>query len=141
VIRLATWILWVHLLSASVWLGGATTVVAAILPWKGEDRIAVARRAHFLTSRAMEVLVITGVLNILVHGRETGLIYSAAYFGMLSAKMGLLVVMAALQVWLGIAWKRGGPGGAAARRARVVIPIQLVLGAVATLLGMGIRTV
>ncbi len=138
-IRLATWVLWIHLLSAAAWLGGGITLLAAILPFKGEARAAMGRRTHFLTSRAMEILVITGILNILLHGRETGLIYSAPYFGMLSVKMGLLVVMAALQLWLGAAWKRDGEE--AVRRARVAVPIQLALGAVAALLGMGIRTV
>jgi putative copper export protein len=138
-IRLATWLLWVHLLSAGVWLGAGVTLLAAILPHKGEARVAMGRRTQFVTSRAMELLVLTGVLNILLHGRETGLIYSAPYFGMLSIKMGLLAVMAGLQIWLGAAWKRDGEE--AVRRARLVVPIQLVLGAVAALLGMGIRTV
>ncbi|MFB3819042.1 MAG: hypothetical protein ACE147_15370 [Candidatus Methylomirabilales bacterium] len=140
-IRLATWIVWVHLLGAMAWLGGAGTLLAAVLPVKGPDRVAVAQRAHFLTSRAMEVVVVTGVLNILLHGRETGLIYTPGYFGMLSFKMGLLIVMAALQVWMGAAWRRGGAGEQAVRRARLALPIQLALGAIAALLGMGLRTV
>jgi putative copper export protein len=140
-ISLPTWILWVHLLGATVWLGGAAALLAAILPGKGDERTDMARRAHFLTSRAMEVVVLTGVLNILVHGWQTGLIYSAAYFAMLSVKMGLLVVMAGLQVWMGAAWKRRDAGERAARRARLGLSVQLVLGAVAMLLGMGIRTV
>jgi putative copper export protein len=140
-ISLPTWILWVHLLGASAWLGGAAVLLAAILPGKGDERTEMARRAHFLTSRAMEVVVLTGVINILVHGWETGLIYSAAYFGMLSVKMALLVVMAGLQVWMGAAWRRAGAGDLAARRARLGVSIQLALGAAATLLGMGIRTV
>lgn len=140
-IRLATWIVWVHLLGVAAWLGGGATLWAAILPVKSQDRVAVAQRAHFLTSRAMEVVVVTGVLNILLHGRETGLIFTPAYFGMLSAKMGLLIVMAGLQVWMGGAWRRGGTGEQALRRARLALPIQLALGGVAALLGMGLRTV
>jgi len=138
---LGTWIVWVHLLAVAAWLGGAATLLAAVLPVKGPERTAMAQRAHFLTSRAMEVVVLTGVLNILLHGRETGLVYTAAYFGMLSFKMGLLIVMAVLQVWMGAAWRRGGAGEAAARRARLAIPIQIALGAAAALLGLGLRSV
>jgi hypothetical protein len=51
-------------------------------------------------------------------------------------------VMAALQVWMGIAWKREGDAvGVAARRARGALTAQLVLGAVAVLLGLGVRSV
>jgi len=66
VISLATWILWVHILAAAVWLGAAAAVLAAVLPAGEGARVAVARRAHFLSSRAMEVLILTGLLNVLL---------------------------------------------------------------------------
>jgi len=61
---------------------------------------------------------------------------------MLSVKVGLVVVMAALQVWVGIAWKRPVADVATvARRARVGLTILLVVGAVVVLLGLGVRAV
>jgi hypothetical protein len=61
---------------------------------------------------------------------------------MLSIKMGLLVVMAALQIWMGAAWRRHGEGsGDATRRARIGLPMQCLFGAVAVLLGLGLRAV
>ena len=67
----ATWIAWVHILGVSVWLGGAATMLAALLPVAREERAAVARRAAFLTSRAMELVVLTGLLNVLLKGLES----------------------------------------------------------------------
>jgi uncharacterized membrane protein len=139
VIGVEMWILWVHLLAAAVWLGGAATVLVAILP-AAEDASAAARRAHFLTSRAMELLILTGLLNVLMKGVQSNFALSRGFFAMLSLKMALLVVMAAAQIWMGLAWRRAGDSPAdGLRRARIGLAIQCVLGAVAVLLGLGLR--
>lgn len=142
-ISVAMWVVWLHLLAAAAWLGGGAVSRLAILPSMAEGApAAAARRAHFLTSRAMEVVVITGVLNVLLRGMESGMAFSRGFVAMLSVKMALVIVMAALQVWMGIAWKREGDAGSlAARRARGALTAQLVLGAVAVLLGLGVRSV
>lgn len=136
-----TWIVWVHLLAMAAWLGGGLVVLGAILPTlRDEAGRAIARRAHFLTSRAMEIVVITGIINVLLRAMASGMTFSRGFIGMLSLKIVLLIVMAALQVWMGIAWKRPGLAvGAAARKARVGLTVQLILGAVAVLLGLGVR--
>lgn len=138
-----TWILWVHILGVAAWLGAGTATLVAILPSLGEAAgLAAARRAHFLTSRAMEVVVLTGILNIVVRGMTSGMMFGAGFLGMLSVKVALALVMAGLNVWIGFLWKRGDVGGGAvARKARVVLAVQLVLGAVAVLLGLGLRAV
>ena len=139
-ISAATWIVWLHLLAVAAWLGGGAATLLAILPGMGEGTQAAARRAHFLTSRAMEVVIITGFLNVVARGMESGMAFSRGFVAMLSVKIVLLVVMAGLQIWMGIAWKREGIAApVAARRARGAIAVQLVLGAVAVLLGLGIR--
>lgn len=149
-ISLATWILWLHLLAAAAWLGGGTSALLAVLPGLakgpgGEEAsgvLATARRAHFVTSRAMEILVLTGILNVVARGMQSGMGFSAPFLGMLSVKIALLLVMAGLQIWLGIAWKRPGTDLAAlARRARRTLASQMVLGALAVLLGLGLRAV
>jgi uncharacterized membrane protein len=140
-ISVETWILWVHILAAATWLGGALTSLVAILPGEGDPRIVAARRAHFLTSRAMEVVVLTGLLNVLVKGMESHFALSVGFYAMLSLKMALLAVMAALQVWMGVNWKRAGGRGGAAGKARVALSVQCSLGAVAALLGLGLRAV
>jgi hypothetical protein len=99
-----------------------------------------ASRGHFLTSRAMEVLILTGILNIVVRGMATGLTYGATFFGLIALKTLLFVLMAALQLWMGMGWRRVGPEevAAAARRARLGLPLQLVMGAGAALAGLAI---
>jgi putative copper export protein len=141
VISLATWIVWAHLLAATVWVGGAAMVLVAVLP-AAEDARAVGRRAHFVTSRAMEVLILTGLLNVLMTGMQSNFALSRGFLAMLSLKMALLVVMAAAQVWMGVAWRRedGSPMDGR-RRARIGLSIQCVLGAVAFLLGLGLHAV
>jgi uncharacterized membrane protein len=140
-ISVQTWILWVHILAAAIWLGGALTSLVAILPGEGDSRIDSARRALFLTSRAMEVVVLTGLLNVLLKGMESHFALSVGFYAMLSLKMALLTVMATLQFWMGVSWKRAEGLAADTRKARLGLSIQCALGAVAVLLGLGLRAV
>jgi hypothetical protein len=143
-INAPTWIVWLHLLGVAAWLGGAAVQLLAILPAVGaEGEMAdAARRAHFLTSRAMEIVVLTGLLNVLLRGAESDWAFGRGFVGMLSIKVLLVIVMAGLQVWMGLAWKReGGPVAVAVRRARAALKIQLLLGAAAVLLGLGVHSV
>ena len=141
-ISLAMWILWVHILAAAVWLGGAATVRTAVLPIESAARAAVARRAHALTSRAMEAVVLTGILNILLKGFQGSFTLGRGFFAMLALKMALLAAMAGLQIWMGIAWRRGSAADTdATHRGRVGLSLQCALGAVAALLGLGLRIV
>lgn len=136
-----TWILWLHLLAVAVWLGGDAVLLGAVLPGAGKEAsAAAARRAHFLTSRAMEILVITGVLNLLLRGLASQMVFSRGFYAMLTVKMALLLGMAGLQIWMGFVWKRPDVDVlAAVRKARIGLGLQLLLGAVAVLLGMGLR--
>ena len=141
---MAITILWVHVLAAACWLGGAAMLRIAFLPALADGApaacAAAASRGHFLTSRAMEVLVLTGVLNIVVRGIATNLTYGTPFFGMIALKTLLFVLMAALQLWMGMGWRQARPEevGKAIRRARLGLPLQLVLGAGAVLAGLGI---
>lgn len=139
----ATGIVWLHLLAMAMWLGGAVVILGAILPVvRDEAGRAAAKRALFLTSRAMEAAVVTGALNVLVRAMASGGAFSRGFVAMLSLKVALVIVMAALQVWVGIAWKRPDTDVfAAARKARLGLTILLVVGAVVVLLGLGVRAV
>ena len=137
-------ILWLHVLAAACWLGGAAMLRVALLPALADGApavcVAAASRGHFLTSRAMEVLVLTGILNIVVRGMATNLMYGGQFFGMIALKSLLFVLMAALQLWMGMGWRQARPEevAKATRRARLGLPLQLVLGAGAVLVGLGI---
>ncbi len=137
-------ILWVHVLAAACWLGGAAVLRFSLLPALADGApaacAAAVGRGHFLTSRAMEVLVLTGVLNIVVRGIATELTYGTAFFGLIALKTLLFVLMATLQLWMGMGWRQARPEEAATavRRARLGLPLQCVLGAGAVLAGLGI---
>ncbi len=135
------WVLWVHLLAVATWVGGAAVTLTAILPMQGELRSLAARRSHFLTSRAMEIVVLTGLLNVIIKGHESAFTLSRGFFAMLSIKMAILVIMAGLQVWMGLAWKRSVESRPPVRRARIGLALQCGLGALAVLLGIGLRSV
>lgn len=143
-ISVASWVVWLHLLGIAAWLGGAAVQRLAILPAaEAESGMAgAARRAQFLTSRAMEAVIITGVLNLLLRGMGSDWVFSRGFTAMLTIKLILVAVMVGLQLWMGQAWKReGGPVDVAVRRARAGLTLQLLLGAVAVLLGLGVRSV
>jgi hypothetical protein len=144
-IGLPVWILWVHILSAAVWIGGAAGQLENLHVAYTTD---AGRRLHFLTSRAMEVLVLTGMLNIIIRAVAFNASFSAAFFAMLSVKVALFAVMAGLQIWMGLGWRQneqGGPGEGSSRfplaRLRGCLIVQLLSGAVAVLLGLGVRAV
>jgi uncharacterized membrane protein len=140
-ITLATWILWVHILAAAVWLGGAAAILVTLGP-AGPVALDVLRRVRFLGSRAMEILVLTGILNVIVKGVGTEFAFQAGFFAMLAIKMAFLVTMAGLQIWMGLAFQRTDViVTSTVRRARLGLGLQFVLGAVASLLGLGLRAV
>jgi hypothetical protein len=68
------------------------------------------------------------------------MMFSRGFYAMLAVKMALLFGMAVIQVWMGLAWKSPDVA-AAARKARIGLSLQILLGAVAVLLGMGLRAV
>jgi cytochrome c oxidase assembly factor CtaG len=73
-------------------------------------------------------------------GLQGGFTLGRGFFAMLSLKMALLVVMAGLQIWMGVIWRRtGATETEAVNRARVGLSLQCALGAVAALLGLGLR--
>lgn len=69
-------------------------------------------------------------------------VFSRGFVAMLTIKVVLVAVMVGPHVWMALGWKRaGGPLDVAARRARADLTAQLLLGAVAVLLGLGVRSV
>ena len=136
-IGLPVWILWVHILSAAIWIGGAAGQLENL---RGAYTTDAGRRLHFLTSRAMEILVLTGMLNIIVRAVAFNASFSAGFFAMLSIKVALFVVMAGLQIWMGLGWRQPeGPGRFPLSRLRTCLILQLVAGAIAVLLGLGVH--
>ena len=68
--------------------------------------------------------------------------FSRGFVSILSIKVLLVMAMAGLQVWMGIAWKpQGGPVDVAARKARTGLALLLLIAAAAVLLGLGVRSI
>ena len=143
-ISVATWVIWLHLLAMATWLGGVTVQLFAILPVmgaRGEEALAT-RRAHFITSRGVDIVILTGIMNVLLRGLASGWVFSRGFVAMLSIKLLLVAVMVGLQVWIGMVWKQEmEPTSVAVRKARIAFTLQLILGATVVLLGLGIRSV
>ena len=61
-----TFVLWVHIVAACIWIGGQVTVAAVIPLLRDHGELArhVGRRYQLVAWPAFAVLVITGVLNV-----------------------------------------------------------------------------
>src|SRR5207302_1228801 len=71
----AGFVLWVHLLAASFWVGGQLFLVAVVLPVLRKtlaERVSIAsqagRRFALLSAVALAALLVTGPLNAVAHG-------------------------------------------------------------------------
>ena len=158
-------VLWLHLLAAAAWLGGMLFLLAVLaplfhgtLPVREEIQIAYAagRRYHFVASRAMEVILLTGIVNLFIRGFAGRAVFSRGFLTILGLKVVGFLLMAGLQTWQRISAHRqlsplitaggGGVLGEAqwyAIRARMiqVTRLNLTLGAVVLFLALMLRRV
>lgn len=103
---LAIFILWLHVLAAITWIGGMIFTLATLVPnLKTPLSIEQLRlfqnaqtRFHFLAARAAEIIVLTGIFNVLIRGYYSQFQYSPAYMWILTLKIILLGVMMAIRV-------------------------------------------
>ena len=94
-----------------------------------------------LVAEVGALVILTGIMNVLLRGLASGWALSRGFTAMLSIKLLLVAAMVGLQVWAGIAWKQEvAPVSAAVQKVRIALTLQLVLGAVAVLLGLGVRS-
>lgn len=99
-------LLWIHLLSAAVWVGGFAFSLLLFTSFKQAGQTAeqlpflqrIEKGLHFTRSRAMELLLITGIFNFVARGMASGFQFSPAFYPVLAAKLILFVVMFALQI-------------------------------------------
>ncbi|HET7853038.1 MAG TPA: hypothetical protein VFM04_01075 [Candidatus Methylomirabilis sp.] len=155
-------ILWLHVLAAITWVGGMVFLLAVLaplfhgtLPAREEIQIAygAGRRYQFVVARAMEVLLVTGILAIVFRGGK-GAGVSHGFWQILALKVLGFLVMAALQTWQRISMNRqlaplliAGGGGilgeqqwrAILSRMTQVTRWNLGIGVVMVLLGLLLR--
>lgn len=152
-------VLWLHLLGVAVWLGGMLFLLMVLaplfdgtLPAREEMQIAYAagRRYHFVAARAMELILVTGIVGLFTRGSPWG----RGSLTILGLKVAGFLLMAGFQTWQRISAHRqlipliaaGGGGILGERqweaiRARMtqVAGFNLALGAVVLFLALTLR--
>ena len=145
-------VLSMHLFAAFIWIGSATffsllwlpQVRTGIDPSSWEDLLlGLARRYLRWSWLAIEILLLTGIFNLLRVGIDTGFTFPPAFMRRLSAKLLIVSLMIGLQIGLGLSWipkvaKR--PSGRGPERAvRRALMTTSVAGGVAMWLAMTLR--
>src|ERR1700675_2288548 len=102
-----------HLLAVFVWIGSSAffsllwgpMVRRSIDPisWK-ELRLGLGRRYLRWSWAAIEILLLTGILNILRVGLERGFAFQPAFLRRLIGKLLIVLVMIGLQTGLSLVW-------------------------------------
>lgn len=103
---LRLFLLWLHLLSAAVLVGGFTFSLLLFASWKRagqtEEQLELLQRVErgvsFSLSRAMELLLLTGIFNFVVRGMASGFHFSPAFYPVLAVKLILFLVMFVIQI-------------------------------------------
>lgn len=134
-------LLWVHLLAAAAWLGSALGVL--VLAWgageaSGPAVTAAARRLRFLGWRGVELVLLTGVFNVLARAVAGSL--TPGFLRYLAVKAALVGAMVGLQV-AGARADLADPAGAGRRRALWTAGGILGAGSAVLLLGLTLRSV
>ena len=144
--------LWLHLCAASVWIGAAVSLAFVWLPqvrakidpasWK-ELLLGLGRRYVRWTWVAIELLLLTGIFNLLSVGIDTGFAFPPAFLRRLIAKLLVVLVMIGLQIGLSLAWvprlAKGLSAGRAERAMRRAVVATSLGGGVVVWLAMSLR--
>ncbi|MFQ5881880.1 MAG: hypothetical protein ACE5I9_05340 [Candidatus Methylomirabilales bacterium] len=156
-------ILWIHLLAAIAWLGGMFFFLVVLsplfhgtFPAREEIQIAYAagRRYQFVTARAMELLLLTGIFNVVSRGLVGEDLFRRNFLTILGLKLVGFLLMAGLGMWQRISVNQhlapliiAGSGGVLgerewhAIRSRMtwVTRLSLGIGVVVVFLGLMLR--
>lgn len=121
--------LWLHLLAASIWIGASVSLSFLWLPqfrartdpatWD-ELLLSLGRRYLRWAWLAIQILLLTGVFNLLSVGMESGFAFPPAFLKRIIAKLFIVSVMVGVQIGLSVAWVprlARGPSGKEAERA------------------------
>lgn len=145
-------ILWVHVLCGVIWVGACATFVIAAAGLAGEPNesyafaLRVAPRINRLCAPLAIAVPITGIGNLLFAAQARGLVLPAEFIGIVTAKVGLLAIMALALLGAGRASEilqeqsaRGAPVSRCEthiRRLRILY--GLIVGAGIVALGLGL---
>lgn len=90
-------VLWLHILGASVWIGGQATVAAVIPALRGNPDLArvVGRRYQVIAWPAFVLLAVTGVINVGNAGIAWGAVFASSQGRVLITKLGFVALSGA----------------------------------------------
>lgn len=90
----STFVLWLHIVAASIWIGGQITVAAVIPMLRDQRDLArrVGRRYQAVAWPAFAVLIITGLLNVANAGLRWSQLFDSAAGRTLVIKLGLVAL-------------------------------------------------
>lgn len=141
-----------HLFAAFIWIGSSSFLSLLWLPavrrdvdpisWE-ELLVALGKRYLRWSWLAIEILVLTGVFNLLRVGIDSGFAFHPAFLSRLIGKLVIVLVMIGIQIGLSLAWMprlaRGRFEGTAERAVRRALVATSAGGAVALWLAMMLR--
>jgi uncharacterized membrane protein len=136
-------VLWIHLATIIVWIGGMVAIpfvvapaVRRLLPEGGEAVVeALVRRFQRLSRELVFLVLLTGIFNIMNAGAATGFIYGERFIRIVGTKLFLVIVIAANQAWYSLRLIPRRRTRAAALSATV----NVILAAVVLYLGLTLR--
>lgn len=100
-------VLWIHLATIIVWIGGMVAIpfviapaVRRLLPERGDDVVeALVLRFQRLSRELLFLVLLTGIFNVMNAGAATGFIYGDRFIRIVGAKLVLVIVLASNQAW------------------------------------------
>jgi putative copper export protein len=137
----STFVLWLHIVAACVWIGGQMTV-AAIIPMLRDQRALarrVGRRYQSIAWPAFAVLIVTGVLNVGSAGLRWSQLFDNAEGRTLVVKLGFVALSGlAAGVHALVQAPRGREAGGSPLASAVLGSLSLVAALLAALYGVAI---
>jgi putative copper export protein len=102
-----TFVLWLHLLALSIWIGGMVIVPFVVIPvarlrlGEGAEEFveAVARRFQRLSRELIVAILLTGIFNVINLGVMTRFTFGGEFIRLLAFKVVFFGLMAVNQVW------------------------------------------
>lgn len=136
-------VLWIHLATIIVWVGGMIAIpfvvapaVRRIVPDRGEEVVEqLVRRFQRVSRELVFLILLTGIFNVMNAGAAIGFNYSGRFVQIVGTKLVCFIAMAANQAWYSlvlIPQRKTRPAAWAAGA-------NVLLAAVALYLGLTIR--
>jgi putative copper export protein len=138
-------VLWLHIIAASVWIGGQATVAVAVPALRAQPALmrTVGRRYQAIAWPAFAVLIGTGIVNVGDAGIAWDQVFTSSAGRVLLAKLGFVAlsgVAAAVHAFVQAPRRSGATAGNRAAASAVLGSLSFLAAVVAALFGVVIAT-